>query len=209
VNPQQGFIANKNRYFPQHKLIERNFDAIKQECSALINAVNNVPKAHQVDQYNATISFDNVPGWRTFYLKVYSGWFPENCTLCPKTYRLFKNMNNVTAIMFSIMEPGNKIPPHKGELKGVLRYQLPLMVPTSGKCTITVAGQSLDYRLGESLLFDDNLLHSVENNSNEYRIVLFLDIQKPGGAVVTWLDNLFMKLVVLSPRFKKANVYLS
>lgn len=209
VDDKNRFIADISKYFPQQQMVESHFDILKQECLSLIEPGRLVPKAHQVDKYNNAISSDEGPGWRTFYLKVYAGWFEENCEKCPRTYQLFKGMNNVTAVMFSIMEPGNRIPPHRGELKGIWRYQLPLVVPKNGSCRISVEEQSLEYEEAKGILFDDNLTHSVVNDSDEYRIVLFLDIQKQSSTVVRLLDNFCMRLVYLSPKFKRANVYLA
>ena len=209
VDSNKRFINDIARYFPQHQQVQNHFEILKQECLSLIEPGKLVPKAHQVDKYNNSISSDDGPGWRTFYLKVYAGWFKENCEKCPQTYQLFKNMDNVTAVMFSIMEPGNTIPPHKGELKGIWRYQLPLVVPSKGRCRISVEEQSLDYQAGRGLLFDDNLTHSVINDSDEYRIILFLDIQKQASSWIRILDNFCMRLVYWSPKFKKANVYFN
>lgn len=209
VDKNNRFIKEISHHFPQHRQVEAHFDMLLEECMTLIRPGQHIPKAHQVDKYNAIISSDDGPGWRTFYLKVYAGWFEENCVKCPRTYELFKDMDNVTAVMFSIMEPGNRIPPHKGELKGIWRYQLPLLVPSKGKCEITVEDQTIAYVTGRGFLFDDNLTHSVINDTNEYRVVLFLDIQKRSNTLVRILDNFCMRLVYLSPKFKKANVYMT
>lgn len=209
VDEENRFIRDICRYFPQYQEVQAQFEMLKRECLALIEPGKLVPKAHQVDKFNRLISNDDGPGWRTFYLKVYAGWFEENCAKCPETYQLFKAMHNVTAVMFSIMEPGNRIPPHRGELKGIWRYQLPLLVPSSGICCIRVEDQTLNYEAGKGFLFDDNLTHAVVNDSNEYRVVLFLDIQKQSSTLVRLLDNFCMRLVSLSPKFKRANVHLS
>lgn len=208
VDWQADFIQ-PSKVFPQHSLLEANTDLFMQEVEQLIKQHHKVPKAHEVDAYNHEISFANGPGWRTFYLKVYSGWFEENCQQCPQTYAFFKDMPEVITIMYSIMEPGNVIPPHKGELRGFYRYQLPLQVPKQPGCVITVGNESLNYEHGKGFLFDDNVQHGVKNDTDEYRVVLFLDVRKKSNAVVSFFDRLFMSLVVLSPKFKRAPVYFT
>lgn len=208
VNDENSFLDDLDRYFPQRQLIENNIDLIRGELYSLYKNHDGIPKAHEVDKYNETISSDVGSGWRTFYLKVYSGWITENCHRCPLTFQLFKDMDNVLAIMFSIMEPGNRIPPHRGELTGFLRYQLPLDVPSTGTCAITVGGETRDYKEGESFMFDDTIEHSVVNDTTEPRTVLFLDIQKNSNWLIRKLDNTFMKLIVISPKFKNANTRL-
>lgn len=208
VNNSEGFIKEIEEYFPSHSEIIKNIEIINAELENLIACHSEIPKAHEVDKLNREISFNNEPGWRTFYIKVYGQWLDENRKLFPKTFDIFKNMNNVITIMFSVMEPGNVIPPHQGKLPGFLRYQLPLIVPNTGKCEITVNKQTSQYKKGEALLFDDNVTHSVVNLSNEFRVVLFLDVRKKSNNIIKLLDVLMMKFVMSSPKLKRAGVNL-
>lgn len=203
VYDRQNFLSNVSRYFPEQTRVADSIELIRAELMALLTD-RRVPKAHEMDPLNNEISFAQGPGWRTFYLKVYSGWFKDNCARCPYTYELFKPMRNVLTVMFSIMEPGNVIPPHAGKLRGFLRYQLPIVVPASPGCAITVNGETRVYEAGKGFMFDDNLVHSVTNATSEYRLVLFLDIYKPANILVRAVDGFFMQLVALSPKFRAA-----
>lgn len=203
VNERETFIADIDRVFPHHALVEQNLALLKRDLISLLRDPR-IPKAHEMDELNGEISFATGPGWRTYYLKVYSGWFETNCQRCPDTYALFRNMDDVLTVMFSIMEPGNTIPPHRGKLRGFLRYQLPLIVPASGTCAITVNGETRAYKEGHAILFDDVLPHHVVNHTPEYRAVLFLDVRKPANAFVRFVDDICMKLVCLSPKFRAA-----
>jgi beta-hydroxylase len=80
--------------------------------------------------------------------------------------------------MFSILMPGSKIPPHFGPTRMCLRYHLGLKVPEKD-CFIKVGHEIYNWKNGEDIMFDDTIIHSVENNSNEPRIILFLDIERP------------------------------
>lgn len=208
IRDDEMFLTDGEVLFPQKPLVDGNTALFRQEAMRLLGTPSRIPKAHEVDAHNGEISFAAGPGWRTLYLKAYGGWFEGNCHACHETHALFRGMDNVIAVMFSVMEPGNEIPPHRGKLRGFLRYQLPLVVPQSGDCVISVGGETRRYQEGQGILFDDNNEHSVVNHSTENRVVLFLDVRKPANAVVTILDKLFMKLVVLSPRFKRTRVEL-
>jgi beta-hydroxylase len=81
--------------------------------------------------------------------------------------------------MFSILEPGKFIPPHKGPYKGSLCYHLGLQIPKSGDCYIQVEDIKYYWKEGEDIIFDDTYKHCVYNNSNETRIVLFCDVDRP------------------------------
>jgi beta-hydroxylase len=49
---------------------------------------------------------------------------------------------------------------------------------------------------GEDILFDDTLLHSVENNTNEPRVILFLDIPRQFNNIIRKLR--FYRSLLLS-----------
>src|SRR5262249_12937981 len=73
------------------------------------------------------------------------------------------------------------IPPHDGPYKGVLRYHLGLMVPNAPVDTvgIRVGGETHGWREGSSLVFDDTYQHEAWNETDETRVVLFLDVVRP------------------------------
>jgi beta-hydroxylase len=84
-----------------------------------------------------------------------------------------------TLAFFSVLEPGAKLSPHVGIYKGVIRYHLGLKVPKEfHKCFINVDGKNLYWEEGKDIMFDDMFTHYVENDTNEERIVLFLDIKR-------------------------------
>lgn len=193
-------------YFPQYRKVEDNIMVFQEELYSLLSHRERIPRLHELDNRNHRISFDKGPGWRTFYIKAFRGVFPGNSKRCPLTSAFFSDMDNVSTVMFSIMEPGNEIPPHTGKFKGILRYQLPLVVTPGYNCSVTVGGITRQYRTGESILFDDTVEHFVINKSPGIRVVLFLDIERKTNFMVRLIDRLFMKLVVLSPKFKRSLV---
>ena len=82
--------------------------------------------------------------------------------------------------MFSILSPGKYIPPHRGPYKGVLRYHLGLMVPEpEGICRIRLGNDIRAWKEGKSLIFDDSHEHEVWNDSDSYRVVLFVNFARP------------------------------
>ncbi|MDN5202467.1 aspartyl/asparaginyl beta-hydroxylase domain-containing protein [Fulvivirgaceae bacterium BMA10] len=196
------FPENITRYFPEHQLLKKNLTIIQKELIVLMQEYQRIPKLHELDNQNRRISFKDGPGWRTFYMKAYNGWFIDNCRRCPNTYSLIRQMDNVLTAMFSIMEPGNEIPAHTGKFFGFLRYQMPLIVPKKGHCMITVGDKTHQYKEGQAILFDDTIEHSVVNATDEMRIVLFLDIDKRANFLVSLMNRFFMWLVIVSPKFK-------
>ena len=82
--------------------------------------------------------------------------------------------------MFSILSPHKHILPHCGPYKGVLRYHLGLIVPEDAEnCRIRVGDDIRHWEPGKPLIFDDVFNHEVWNDTDETRVVLFVDVERP------------------------------
>jgi len=195
---------DKDTFFPDSVLLETNWQVIANELAHVVSSSGELPKLHDVDKVHDKISFDEGPAWRTIMLKAYDAWFMENCERFPETYKLMKNMSCVETAMINILEPHVKIPPHTGKFSGVLRYHLGLSIPTDGECYLTVDGERYHWKNGEGVLFDDTYVHSVENNTNEFRAVLLLDIKKPAPAISKGPIKFLRAIIRSSPIFSRA-----
>jgi beta-hydroxylase len=118
--------------------------------------------------------------WKVFVIKWYDKILDNALKYCPKTCEIINKCSDIRAAMFSILEPGKYIPLHKGPFVGCLRYHLGIKIPKDYKnCYIEVNDERFYWQEGESLVFDDTYKHLVYNNTNEPRIILFLDIERP------------------------------
>ena len=50
---------------------------------------------------------------------------------------------------------------------------------SSAPCRIFVDGEPYTWRDGEDLLFDETYIHTAENQTDETRIILFCDVERP------------------------------
>ncbi len=78
--------------------------------------------------------------------------------------------------------PRARIPPHLGYFRGVYRLLYPLIVPDpalEGRVHLTVRGQRHTFREGVPCVFDDNYEHTVVNETDEARVAIYLDIERP------------------------------
>jgi beta-hydroxylase len=195
---------DKQLNFAGSILLEKNWPLIYEELKTVLVVSKPLPKFHEVDRSNYKISFDDGPAWRTLVLKAYDGWFTSNCKMFPQTFRLLADLPEVSTVMFSILEPYVKIPPHTGKFSGIWRYHLALLVPTGEGCFIEVKRDKYFWKEGEGILFNDTYLHSVTNNTDGYRIVLFLDITKRSSYFVKAVNKFILHLIRISPVFKRA-----
>ena len=68
----------------------------------------------------------------------------------------------------------------RGVTKGVLRVHLGLIVPEQReRCIMRVDDQVLTWAEGKCLVFDDTYEHEVRNDTDEERVVLLFDFDRP------------------------------
>src|SRR4029450_1658959 len=75
--------------------------------------------------------------------------------------------------------PRSHLVRHRDPFAGSLRYHLGLKTPNADTCRIFVDGQPYFWRDGEGVLFDETYIHRAENRTDEARIILFCDVERP------------------------------
>ena len=106
----------------------------------------------------------------------------------------------MTTAMFSILSPRKHILDHRGPYKGVLRYHLGLIVPRGREaCRIRVGEDIRHWEEGKSMIFDDTFNHEVWNDTDETRVVLFVDVLRPLPFPESAINRLIVKAIGFSP----------
>ena len=190
-----GILVPTPAMFPNVQLLRESFDIIKEEALSAYKS----SKPIKNDLFFSNLADD---GWKRFYIKWYGPPDPLALRICPNTVKLLQGMPEVHLAMFSILMPGSKIPPHYGPTRMCLRYHMGISVP-SKDCSITVGGKRYIWENGKDVIFDDTIIHQVENNSNEPRIILFLDIERPQNGIFKPLTKAMIKH--LGPMTTRAN----
>ena len=189
--------------FPWVREIEASCPDITRELSALMDNLDDIPAFEVISTDQAKLTNDG--RWKTYFLRGYGVDFPGNCQACPRTWDAVRRIPGMTTAFFSILEPGKQIPPHRGPYKGVLRYHLGLVVPRRPEAAwLDVGGERRHWRAGGSLIFDDSFVHSAGNDTDEIRVVLFVDFIRPLPAPMSWLNAFVVKLISLSPYVRDA-----
>ena len=125
----------------------------------------------------------NNPAWSAFYLWKNGDVVPENAARCPMTMHALRNapLSRVPwrspSILFSLLQPGAKIPPHNGLVNTRLVCHLPLIVP--GKCVFRVGNEQREWVEGKAWAFDDTIEHAAWNESDRTRVILLFDVWRP------------------------------
>ena len=181
--------------FPELKVLRDNWQTIRQEALQLFDE-GYIRAAAKNNDWGFYSFFKS--GWKRFYLKWYEDFLPSARTLCPKTVELLNSIPNIHGAMFAMLPPGAKLGRHRDPFAGSLRYHLGLQTPNSNKCHIFVDGVECVYHDGEDFLFDETFIHHAENTSDQTRIILFADVERPMKfkfmtAVNRWVSNHVIK----------------
>lgn len=180
--------------FPELAPLREHWRTIRDEAMALDDA----GRIRAAATYN-DIGFNSFfrTGWKRFYLKWYGDDLPSARALCPRTVALVRAIPTVKAAMFACLPPGARLVRHRDPYAGSLRYHLGLRTPNSPRCYIEVDGQRYFWRDGEAMMFDETFIHHAENTTDERRIILFCDVERPlRTAPLRWFNRGFARLVM-------------
>jgi aspartyl/asparaginyl beta-hydroxylase (cupin superfamily) len=128
---------------------------------------------------------NNTNKWTLFPIKAFGKWSNKNIKSCPNIYNLLQNNSDIINIGFSRLSAGTKLDEHQGwaNLSNyVLRCHLALIVP--GPAYIYCENDKQQQQVGKWIVFDDSKLHYADNMGNDDRIVLILDIKRPGNVKI-------------------------
>ena len=174
--PTTPFLAND--LFPQTRILEDNWQAIRDDLELVLRRPEDIPAFHEMSPDQVRISQGD--NWKTYVFYVFGQRIGENCQACPATAALLDSLPNLQNAWFSILAPRYRIPPHRGPTKAVVRCHLGLRVPAQAQdCWIRVGGERRHWQAGRCLCFDDTYEHEVGNDTDELRVVLFVDLDRP------------------------------
>ena len=182
------------REFPELAVLQQNWQVIRDEAMALADG----GQIRAADGYT-DMGFNSFfrTGWKRFYLSWYGKELPSAVAQCPKTLALLKQIPSIKAAMFASLPPGATLQTHRDPYAGSLRYHLGLVTPNDPACYIEVDGQHYHWKDGEAVMFDETFIHHAANRTDQQRVVLFCDIERPlWTAPVRWFNRLFAKYVM-------------
>jgi beta-hydroxylase len=183
--------------------LEAHWADIRRELDAVLERRDALPNFQDISTDQATITDDD--RWKTYFLYGFGFRSDANCARCPETARLVAAVPGMKTAMFSILAPGKHIPDHCGPYKGVIRYHLGLRVPADAeRCRIRVGDGFATWREGESLIFDDTYEHEVWNDTDEMRVVLFLDVVRPLRFPMNVVNAIVLTAIAFSPFIQDA-----
>jgi ornithine lipid ester-linked acyl 2-hydroxylase len=184
--------------FPWVEQIESNLSVINEELAGVLSDHAALPNFQEISKDQIEITDDD--RWKTFFLYGYGFEAKLGVEMCPRTAALMRQIPGMTTAMFSILSPRKHILDHRGPYKGVLRYHLGLIVPKDAEaCRIRVGDDFRHWEAGVSMIFDDTFNHEVWNETDETRVVLFVDVLRPLPFPESAINRLIVKAIGYSP----------
>jgi len=189
--------------FPWVAGLEAGWRKIRAELDAVMVYRDQMPSFQDILKEVTTIQSDN--DWKTFFLAGIGMDCRANAQRCPETMRLLGRIPGMTTAFFSILSPRKHIPAHRGAYNGLLRFHLGLLVPEPReRVRIRIGNDYRNWTEGKALIFDDTFNHEVWNDTDSYRVVLFVDFVRPLRQPWHWFNERLLNVGALAPFLREA-----
>lgn len=189
-------------HFPFLKEFEDKWEVIRDEAYEVLKYRDAIPGFEQVSPDQHRIA--KAQKWKTFILYGFGDRLEKNCKIAPASAEILSRVPNVQTAWFSILAPGYHIPAHTGVTKGIVRAHLGLIIPKDReKCRIRVHDQIKAWKEGEVIVLDDTYEHEVWNDTEEERVILLFDFDRPMRWRGRMLNKLMLRLMKLTAFYQE------
>lgn len=214
------FVEDYLDTYPELATLEAGYEDVRAECERLLGFREQLTDISALGG-DYTAGGIHTIRWKAFVLK--SGSFiAENCAQAPRTAALLRQLPSVYNAFFSILEPRQYVSPHWGYYKGFVRYHLGVVIPGDNRdrtCWLRVNAERSDnarrdkaliergpryyWRNGRGVVFDDTNLHDAANESDEVRVVLWLDVARRLPRALALYNRALLSTLYLEPSIRR------
>jgi beta-hydroxylase len=208
------FWRDYDRAYPDLRALEDRAAVIRDECRALLSIKDRLTDLEALGG-RYTAGGTNAIRWKSFPFKI-GDFVRDNCGRCPGTARALEGIPGLFTAFFSVLDAHQYIRPHWGYYKGFVRYHLGVAIPEDNvhrRCRLRVNAdpeanarrdralienaEAYYWRNGEGVIFDDTNLHDARNDTDDVRVVLFLDLYR---RAMPWPLDLFNRACLRAVR---------
>jgi beta-hydroxylase len=206
--------------YPELRVFEQRHAEIRAECEMLLRQRERITDVKALGGGYTSGGIHTI-AWKAFMFK--AGRFVEpNCALAPRTAAILRGLPSVHNAFFSIIEPHQYITPHWGYYKGFVRYHLGVIIPEDNarkQCWLRVNADATDnaqrdkslvdrgqkhyWKNGRGFVFDDTYLHDAANESDQVRVVLWLDVERKMPAALSLYNRAILSALYLEPSIRR------
>jgi beta-hydroxylase len=200
-------FLDKDAYFPMNRVFEypENFEALKEEVE---NILEKTDDGDSLTMTSDTFSGQNkyigsdirrengkTKAWRLINIKAGDKYSEVANKYFPGLVRILRGCPQIETCAISILQDGVHIPIHVGYYKGIMRYMIPIVVPKD-RDNVFLCVNELKYfwTEGVGVLWDDTYPHKVYNNTDEIRVVIYMDVIRPLSWGLNTLNKFILRL---------------
>ncbi|MFN2474421.1 MAG: aspartyl/asparaginyl beta-hydroxylase domain-containing protein [Sphingomicrobium sp.] len=161
-------------------VIRAEFDALlKAEAGGMVPYIQ-YPDRIPLRQWQ---ELNHNRSWSAFHLLQNGRLIERHARHCPRTMAAIAQLDQPHVggaspnLMFSLLAPHTRIPPHHGVANTRLVAHLPLIVPP--ECGFRCGASTVNWEVGTPFVFDDTIEHEAWNDSEELRVVMIFDLWAP------------------------------
>ncbi|GAB4185257.1 MAG: hypothetical protein Tsb002_08850 [Wenzhouxiangellaceae bacterium] len=180
--------------------LEDHWEEIRDEALRMLENRDRIPPLREVSPDHSRIAVDEK--WKSLFIWGYNYKFEHNAQQCPVTAREAEKVPGLISAFYSIHEPGTHLPRHYGPTKGIVTCHLALQVPKQKGCRIAVDDHDYEWQEGKCFIFDDTYYHEVWNDTDEDRVILLIQLERPLRQPGKAVSDAFMWLIRRSPFVK-------
>jgi hypothetical protein len=163
-----------------HDYVHLHHDQIKEEVLSLMSTYNytGIPIS-DIDPVQYKIN-DGEIKWTAIWIYFF-GEAAGTAHQLPTIKKIAEEMKDeITMMYFSLIWPGSNVLPHTGPSMGVWKYHYGIQIPETdnliNEVRLVLEDGICTWEEKQGFIFDDTLTHSVENNSQEMRMILLADV---------------------------------
>ncbi len=176
--------------FPESAELVERFDELREEVDRLIGVRDLTPYGDIDPTRAAQVSI----GWRLYYAYMLGVANERAHRDLPLVMDFVERTPRVVNAMVAQLPPGVTLDAHEGPYAGILRYHLPLRVPTDSPPYLRVDQTFHTWAERRPILIDDTFEHEVYNTSTGTRTMLIIDVRRPLNPVLDGLNRLCLRL---------------
>jgi aspartyl/asparaginyl beta-hydroxylase (cupin superfamily) len=172
------------KVYPELKILKSNRSIIMEEMLSNIKKSSMSFDKNWIPWPEKNLYTEDMD-WKIIPFYGFNIWVKKNCNKYPKLYNVLKNIKGLRTAIISKLGKKTVLNKHQGWAKlsnNVLRVQYGLIVPKECYLGVSDLPGIEEKRMvnnDDIIVFDDSKLHWAENNSDQDRIVLILDIDRP------------------------------
>lgn len=218
-------FLDKDSYFPMNSVFEEpdNFKALKEEVE---NILEKTGDGDSLTMTSDTFSGQNkyigsdirrengkTKAWRVINIKAGDQYSEVAHKYFPSLVRILRSVPQIETCAISVLQEGVHIPIHVGYYKGIMRYMIPIVVPKDRENVFLCVNElKYDWTEGVGVLWDDTYPHKVYNNTNEIRVVIYMDVVRPLSWGLNTLNKFILRLAcnskIVKDEIKRTEIQL-